>query len=88
MHGFPNWVSKMSFVIEGEDLLIKIPPILVTYGTAERISHSKRKAETDKFMRKLNYTYLEFVIKTACNIYAASLEKKVAVVGGFYKKRQ
>lgn len=86
MHGFPNWVNKMYFTSEGDDLLIHVPAILVTYGTPERISHSRRKKEADKIMKKKTYSFLEFVIKNSCIIYASTIEKQVAQVGGFYKK--
>lgn len=86
IHGFPNWANKISFTTQGDDLLIKIPPILIKKGSYETISRSRRKKEADNFMRKKTYTYLEYVIKTTCSIYAATLEKQVATVGGFYKK--
>ena len=86
IQGFPNWVSKMSFTVQEDDLLIHIPPALVTYGTSDRISRSKKKSEADKIMKKKTYTYLEFVIKNACMVYASTIEKQVAAVGGFYKK--
>ena len=86
IHGFPNWVNKMSFVIENDDLLIKIPPALIIRGGYEKISRSRRKKEIDFFMRKKEYNYLEFVIKTTCSLYASIKEKKLATVAGFYKK--
>lgn len=86
IHGFPSWVNKMHFTTQGDDLLIHIPPALINKGNYERISKSKRKKEADMFMHKKTYTYLEYVIKMSCNTYATTLEKKVATVGGFYKK--
>ncbi len=86
IRGFPNWVNKMYFTVQGDDLLIHVPAILVTYGTSDRISHSRRKKEADVIMKRKTYTYLEYVIKNTCMIYAATIEKQVATVGGFYKK--
>lgn len=83
IHGLPSWAKKISYTIEGNDILIKIPSALIIYGTSKRISHSKRKSEIDKIMKKKKYTYLEFVIKNSCIIYASSIEKQV---GDFYKK--
>ena len=89
IHGFPNWANKIDFSFEGDDLLIKIPPLLIVKGTYERISKSKRKAEVDDFMRANEYTYLEYIIKMSCNIFAAVLGGgKVATVGGFYKRKK
>ena len=86
IHGFPNWANKISFVTQGDDLLIKIPPVIINKGGYENISKSKRRKEADAFMKKKTYTYLEYVIKTTWSVYAATIEKQVASGGGFYKK--
>ena len=44
---------------------------------------SKKKNEADKIMKKNNYTYLEFVIKNSCMIYASTVGKQV---GNFFEK--
>lgn len=77
MHGFSNWTNKMSYTIDGKDLLIKIPPVLIRNGTYKKISHSKRKKEIDTYMGKQGYTYLEFIMKKATDLYAQTKDKTV-----------
>lgn len=85
--GFKHWANKIYFTTNGDDLLIHVPGVFIKYGSNERMTHySKRKKEADNVMGKKTYTFLEYVIKTSCMIYAAGLEKQVATVGGFYKK--
>lgn len=86
IHGFPNWTNRIYFTTEGDDLLIHVPPVLINRGGYEFIEKSKRRKEADKFMRKKTYTYLEYVIKTTCSVYAATIEKQVSPVGGFFGK--
>lgn len=78
MHGFPNWVNKMSYNILSDTLAITIPPVLIKRGTADILAKSKRKKENDEFMKKKNYTYIEFVIKKSIDIYALSKKKTVS----------
>lgn len=77
IRGFANWTYKMSYSIEGGDLRIHVPPVLVKRGTPEIISHSRRKPEVDEFMKRKKYTYLEYVIKRSIDIFAQKNEKKV-----------
>lgn len=86
IHGFANWTNKMSFTIQGDDLLIKIPPVLVRNGGYAKISRSKRRKEADDFMKRKEYTYLEYVIKMTCTVYATLEGKQLAQFNGFYRK--
>lgn len=83
IQGFPNWTNRINFTIDRDDLLIHIPPVLIRFGTEERIARSKRKAEADMIMNNKKYNYLEFVIKNSCIIYASTIQKQVK---NFYKK--
>ena len=83
IQGFKKWTDKIYFTIEGNDLLIHVPAVLVKYGNSERMFRSKKKNEADKIMKKNNYTYLEFVIKNSCMIYASTVGKQV---GNFFEK--
>ena len=77
IRGFANWTKKMSYYIDGYDLVIKIPPVLIKRGTPEILSHSKRKKEIDYYMNKGNYTYVEYLIRKATDLYAQRLNKIV-----------
>lgn len=89
IHGFKNWTNKMNFVINGSDLAIKIPPVLVEHGTYDYIKKSRKREEIDSFMevgkkfRSSTYTYLEFIIKMTSVKFAAQMGKQVTK---FYKK--
>ncbi len=84
IHGFPNWTRKMDFVIDGDDILIKIPAALIKYGDYDRISRSKKRKEADMLMQRKKYTFLEFVIKKSVSIYVAPSKK---IISGFSKSR-
>ena len=77
IRGFKNWVVKMDFTFEEDDLVVRIPYVLVRRGTPEIISHSRRKNELDELMGKSTYTYVEIIIKMAAEKYAAIKQMKV-----------
>lgn len=89
IHGFKSWVNKMNFVINGSDLVIRIPPVLVNHGSYDYIKRSRRKQEIDTLMevgkpfRSKTYTYLDFVIKMTNQKFAAQMNSQVTK---FYKK--
>lgn len=80
IRGFRNWVAKMDFTIEGNDLIVRIPYVLYKRGTPEIISHSRRKKEIDEIMGKKNYTYIEVIIKMTADKYAAIKNKRVTSI--------
>ena len=51
IHGFPNWCNKISYEIDGDDLLIHIPDTIMKRGSYEVISRSRRKKEIDNIMK-------------------------------------
>ena len=89
IQGFKSWVNKMNFVINGSDLVISIPPVLVNHGSYNYIKKSRRKQEIDTLMevgkpfRSKTYTYLDFVIKMTNQKFAAQMSGQVTK---FYKK--
>ena len=88
IHGFPNWCNKISYEIDGDDLLIHIPDTIMKRGSYEVISRSRRKKEIDNIMKEFTgkYSFLDFLLKITFDIYIG-IYYKDKTVSSFSIKR-
>lgn len=69
VHGFPNWASKTSYRLDGNDLYIQIPFIVVQRNESDNLNRSRRKGEIDKYMESDDYRFLDYIIKITVTDY-------------------
>lgn len=69
VHGFPNWASRTAYRLDGDDLYIQIPFIVVKRNESDDLKKSRRKGEIDKYMGSKNYRFLDYIIKLTISDY-------------------